>query len=115
MYRLYLKQDGKQILLPVTPSEIETKTGNRNKAVYILNFGEMNLAKKPGLRGFREAARKLGLPPEKLVMVGDQTYTDMLGARRFGCKGILVESTDTYLWYFWPRRLLELPFRKERR
>lgn len=74
-----------------------------------------HLAKKPGLRGFREAAQKLGLPPEKLAMVGDQTYTDVLGARRFGCKAILVDSTDTYLWYFWPRRLLELPFRKERR
>ena len=56
MYRLYLKQDGKQILLPVTPSEIETKTGNRNKAVYILNFGEMNLAKKPGLQEIRFTA-----------------------------------------------------------
>jgi len=53
MYRLYLKQGEKQILLPVTPSEIETKTGNRNKAVYILNFGEMNLAKKPGLQEIR--------------------------------------------------------------
>lgn len=50
MYRLYLKQDRKQILLPVTPSEIKMKTGNRNKVVYILNFGEMNLAKKPGLQ-----------------------------------------------------------------
>ena len=29
-------------------------------------------------------------------------------------KAILVDSTDTYLWYFWPRRLAELPFRKER-
>ena len=56
MYRLYLKQDGKQILLPVTPSEIEMKTGNRNKAVYILNFGEMNLAKKPGLQEIRFTA-----------------------------------------------------------
>ena len=53
MYQLYLKQDGKQILLPVTPAEIEMKTGNRNKAVYILNFGEMNLAKKPGLQEIR--------------------------------------------------------------
>lgn len=50
MYRLYLKQEGKQILLPVTPSEIRMKTGNRNKVVYLLNFGEMNLAKKPGLQ-----------------------------------------------------------------
>ena len=53
MYRIYLKQDGKQILLPVTPSEIETKAGNRNKVVYILNFGEINLAKKPGLQEIR--------------------------------------------------------------
>ena len=49
MYRLYLKQNGEQLLLPVTPAEIETRTGNRNKTAYILDFGEMNLAKKPGL------------------------------------------------------------------
>lgn len=73
-----------------------------------------HLAKKPGLKGFREAARRLGMEPAQLAMVGDQTFTDMWGARRFGCKGILVESTDTDLWYFWPRRLAELPFRKER-
>ncbi len=56
MYRLYLKQDGKQILLPVTPAEIETSVGNRNKVVYILNFGEMNLAKKAGLQEIRFTA-----------------------------------------------------------
>ena len=56
MYRLYLKQEGKQILLPVTPAEIETKMGNRNKVVYILNFGEMNLAKKQGLQEIRFTA-----------------------------------------------------------
>ncbi len=73
-----------------------------------------HLAKKPGLEGFRQAARRLDMAPGQLAMVGDQTYTDMWGARRFGCKAILVESTDTYLWYFWPRRLAELPFRRER-
>ena len=73
-----------------------------------------NLAKKPALGGFRKAAEILNLPPARMAMVGDQTFTDVLGARRFGCKAILVDSTDTYLWYFWPRRLLELPFRKER-
>lgn len=56
MYRLYLKQEGKQILLPVTPAKIETKTGNRNKTAYILNFGEINLAKKPGLQEIRFTA-----------------------------------------------------------
>lgn len=73
-----------------------------------------NLAKKPALGGFRRASEALGLPPEKLALVGDQIFTDMWGARRFGCKGILVESTDTYLWYFGLRRLAELPFRRER-
>ena len=73
-----------------------------------------NLAKQPALGGFRKAADALRLPPHRMAMVGDQTFTDVLGARRFGCKAILVDSTDTYLWYFWPRRLLELPFRKER-
>lgn len=50
MYRIYLKQGALQALLPVTPAEIRTRTESRNKAVYILNFGEMNLAKKPGLQ-----------------------------------------------------------------
>ena len=71
------------------------------------------LAGKPRLKGFIKAQQDLGLPNEQLALVGDQTYTDMLGARRFGIKGLLVESTDTYLWYFWPRRLAELPFRRE--
>ncbi len=74
-----------------------------------------HLAKKPGLAGFRLAAERLGVQPHQLAMVGDQTFTDMWGARRFGCKAILVESTDTYLWYFWPRRLAELPFRREKK
>ena len=56
MYRLYLKQNGEQLLLPVTPAEIETRTGNRNKTAYILDFGEMNLAKKPGLTEIRFTA-----------------------------------------------------------
>ena len=56
MYRLYLKQGDKQILLPVTPAEIEMKTGNCNRTVYILNMGEMNLAKKAGLQEIRFTA-----------------------------------------------------------
>ena len=56
MYRLYLKQNGEQLLLPVTPAEIETRTGNQNKTAYILDFGEMNLARKPGLTEIRFTA-----------------------------------------------------------
>ncbi|MEA5039341.1 MAG: YqeG family HAD IIIA-type phosphatase [Clostridiaceae bacterium] len=74
----------------------------------------LHLAKKPRRRSFFTAAGHLGLSPAELAVVGDQTYTDILGARRFGCKALLVQSTDTYLPYFWPRRLLELPFRREK-
>lgn len=56
MYRFYLKQNGTQILLPVTPAELEIKTGNRNKTVYVLNYGEINLAKKPALQEIRFTA-----------------------------------------------------------
>ncbi len=71
------------------------------------------LAGKPRQRGFVKAQQELGLSKEQLALVGDQTYTDMLGSRLFGIKGLLVESTDRYLWYFWPRRIAELPFRWE--
>ena len=49
MYRIYLKQGALQALLPVTPAEIRTRTESRNKAVYILNFGEMNRSGKQTL------------------------------------------------------------------
>ena len=39
-------------------------------------------AGKPRKRGYREALRRLGLPPEKVVMIGDQVFTDVLGANR---------------------------------
>ena len=47
-------------------------------------------------------------------MVWDQIYTDMWGARRNGCRALMVESLDTALWYFPLRRLAELPFRREK-
>lgn len=50
MYRFYMKQGDKQILLPVTPSKVTTKVGNNNKTSYILNHGEINLLRKIGLR-----------------------------------------------------------------
>lgn len=69
------------------------------------------LAHKPGQAGFQRAFRETGLKPRELALVGDQIFTDMWGARRAGCLALMVESTDTYLWYFPFRRLAELPFR----
>lgn len=56
MYRLYLKQNGEQLLLPVTPAEIETRTGNQNKTAYILDFRGDESGEKPGLTEIRFTA-----------------------------------------------------------
>lgn len=47
-------------------------------------------AGKPRKRGYREALRRLGLPPQKVVMIGDQVFTDVLGANRCRIPSILV-------------------------
>lgn len=73
-----------------------------------------HLARKPRQAGFARAFRETGLAPAQLALVGDQIFTDMWGARRAGCLAVMVESTDTYLWYFPLRRLAELPFRHVR-
>ena len=55
----------------------------------------------------------LGLENNEIAAVGDQIFTDMLGAARCGMKGLLVNSMDTYLWYYHPRHLLERIFWRE--
>lgn len=45
MYSFYI--DGE--LLPVTPSKIQTKISNNNKTMTLINDGEINIPKKPGL------------------------------------------------------------------
>ncbi|MEA4920139.1 MAG: YqeG family HAD IIIA-type phosphatase [Clostridiaceae bacterium] len=80
-----------------------------------IGCGWMHRSRKPGRAGFMEASRILGIPPSELAIVGDQIYTDVLGGLRCGMKAIMVQSSDTYLWYFPFRRLIELPFRYERK
>ncbi|HEY8486255.1 MAG TPA: YqeG family HAD IIIA-type phosphatase [Limnochordales bacterium] len=45
---------------------------------------------KPLRRAFLRAARTVGLPPHRLAVVGDQLWTDVLGARRAGMVAVLV-------------------------
>jgi hypothetical protein len=48
-------------------------------------------ARKPLPRGFRRALDLLKLPRESVVVVGDQLFTDVLGAKLCGLAVILVE------------------------
>ena len=57
---------------------------------------ELNLpyflgAKKPSRRKLRQAAAKMNLPVEKVAMVGDRLFTDVLAGNRLGMFTILVE------------------------
>ena len=45
MYELYI--DG--VLFPVTPGSLDIKTNNKNKTITLINEGEVNLIKSPGL------------------------------------------------------------------
>ena len=45
---------------------------------------------KPAAKGYVEAARVMGLPPERTAAVGDQIFTDIWGARRAGCYAVLL-------------------------
>ncbi|HEX9986338.1 MAG TPA: HAD-IIA family hydrolase [Thermoanaerobaculia bacterium] len=45
---------------------------------------------KPETHLFDEAARRLGLRPERLVMIGDQLSTDIVGAIAAGCDAALL-------------------------
>ncbi len=67
--------------------------------------------KKPLSKGFRQATEKLKLPFNKIGAVGDQIYTDILGANLFGIKSIYVspiEYEKTRFFRF--KRKMEIPF-----
>ena len=67
-------------------------------------------AKKPGGKGIRQCLEQYKLPPEVCALVGDQIYTDVLGANLCGVKSILVQSIDNHNFWLKARHVLELPF-----
>ena len=65
-----------------------------------LELPAIQRAKKPLGKGFAEALELCGVTPGQAVIVGDQTYTDILGAHRAGVRGILVRPlSDNDLWH----------------
>lgn len=47
-------------------------------------------AGKPGKKGFLRALAQTGIPADAAIMVGDQIFTDTLGANRAGILSVLV-------------------------
>lgn len=70
---------------------------NSNKVEKIKSVAEqigipyIYFATKPLKRGFKKAQKQLELPAENIAVVGDQVFTDVIGANRCKMFSILVE------------------------
>ena len=100
-----LTYDNSQQLQPQVTAWLETMQAegfallilSNNSAARVEPFARRNGllfeagAGKPLPGGLRRAAAHLGLPREKVLMVGDQLFTDILAANLYGCRSVLVE------------------------
>jgi hypothetical protein len=65
-----------------------------------LNMDYINFARKPSKKGFIKAKSKLNLPEENIAVIGDQIFTDVIGAKRSNMFAILVEPiAKKEFWY----------------
>ena len=65
-------------------------------------------AKKPLKMGLKRAANIMGLEPKKVAVVGDQIFTDVLGANRTGMFSILVDPIEEKdIWITLVKRPIE--------
>ena len=89
------------------------RAGRVLKVARSLEVPALTRAGKPFARAFRRAMAELGTEPHSTCAVGDQVFTDILGANRMGMTTVLVsplsprESPHTRLI-----RLLERPLRR---
>ncbi len=67
-------------------------------------------AKKPFSKGIRECLHKFSLPAQACALVGDQIFTDTLGANCAGVTSILVTAIDNHNIWLKLRHVAEMPF-----
>ena len=67
-------------------------------------------AKKPFSRGIRACLARFSLDAAHCALVGDQIYTDVLGANCAGVQSILISAIDNHNIWLKLRHVAELPF-----
>ena len=67
-------------------------------------------AKKPFSKGIKECLAKFGLQPRDCALVGDQIFTDTMGANAVGVTSILVSAIDNHNIWLKLRHVAEMPF-----
>ena len=69
---------------------------------------------KPSRRGIHLAIEAMGSAPDKTVFLGDQLLTDVMAAKRFGIRAIVVPPIkDKTTLFFRAKRAIERPFMKK--
>ena len=67
-------------------------------------------ARKPFSKGIKECLAKFQIPGSQAALVGDQIFTDTLGANCAGVQSILVKAIDNHNFWLKARHVLEKPF-----
>ena len=67
-------------------------------------------AKKPFPKGINECLAKYGIPASQAALIGDQIYTDTLGANGANVTSILVSAINNHNFWLKARHVLEMPF-----
>lgn len=80
-----LKKEGFKVC--IVSNNSENRVG---QMAGILQIPAIHNAAKPLRRAFRRAVQMMDVKPEETAMVGDQIFTDVLGANRIGLYTILV-------------------------
>ena len=91
---------------------VVSNSKNERVLVFCRKFGIdcITHAKKPFPKGIRECLERYQLPASECALVGDQIYTDTLGANGCGVRSILVKAINNHNFWLKARHVLELPF-----
>ena len=88
-------------------------SGNREKIGVDLGgrrvLNSITHAKKPFSRGIRACLTRFSLEPARCALVGDQIYTDVLGANCAGVQSILISAIHNHTIWLKLRHVAELP------
>lgn len=81
-------------------------------AVFCQTYGLpcITRAKKPRSKGIRQCLERFQLQPNQCALVGDQIFTDVLGANCAGVSSFLVPAIWNHSILLKLRHMLELPF-----
>lgn len=104
--------DEYKIKISIISNNHQKRVDTFNKKLGLLN--SIGGAKKPFKKSFLNVANKMELTPDKIAVVGDQIFTDVLGGNAVGMFTIMVNperKQPNFLYIL--RRLLENPFIKK--